>query len=108
MNEYLSKPIVGWLRERQSDSLAGRKYREAADEIERLRNQQRARPRPATSIGRSEPKRTALARRKYRSGHERELILVLRRALKHMRHFRAWDYSDSMRGTIERAERLLT
>jgi hypothetical protein len=36
--DYLAKPILDWLRERADDSLAGRKYREAADEIERLRN----------------------------------------------------------------------
>ena len=35
--DYLAKPILDWLRERADGSLAGRKYREAADEIERLR-----------------------------------------------------------------------
>ena len=33
---YLSKPILEWLRERADGSLAGMKFREAADEIERL------------------------------------------------------------------------
>lgn len=37
----------------------------------------------------------------------RELRLVLRQALKHMRYFTAWDYTGSMRSTIARASALL-
>lgn len=35
-NAYLSQPIVKWLRDRESLSLSGRKYKEAADRIEEL------------------------------------------------------------------------
>lgn len=36
---YLAKPILEWLLERADNSLAGMKFREAADEIARLRAQ---------------------------------------------------------------------
>lgn len=35
-NAYLSQPVVKWLRERESTSLSGSKYKEAADRIEEL------------------------------------------------------------------------